>query len=209
MSRASATLAPMTLYNIGDPVDDFCETCASDIVGVCALRSVTLEVTGTVADDVLVVVCPHCGETVSIPAQSEPRLKLAREFAALEKIPARLTQSALDALSVIADRLHTSESLLRSRLFTYYLHRVVVDRRVAARLSRGVDGTLARGTKPRRIEVRVRAALFEAAWPQAQRAGIATKGDLVAGIIALALEDLSGRGDERRAADLQAIAESI
>jgi hypothetical protein len=209
MSRAQTQLAPMVLYNIGDRVDEFCETCARDVVGICQLGSVELEVTGTVVDDVLVVVCPHCDETLSVPAQSEPRLKLGREFAALAKIPARLTQSALDALGVIADRLHTSESLLRSRLFTYYLHRVVADRRVVARLTRRSDGALLRGTKPRRIEVRVRASLFEAAWPRVQRAGITTKGDLVAGIIALALDDLSGRGDQRRAADLQAIAESI
>lgn len=86
----------------------------------------------------LVGVCDVCGEVVSIPHQSAPRLKEAREVPA-EKVEYRLPRELADVLHLIAAEFGVRTDDFTSPLLKFYMREFTRDasfRRRVGRLSR-------------------------------------------------------------------------
>ena len=71
----------MRIWREGDRSEAICPACERRMATRFEVRVVRLEERGIDVPDVLVAVCAGCGGTVSIPAQSAPKLRQARERA--------------------------------------------------------------------------------------------------------------------------------
>lgn len=69
----------MEILKSGDALEAICERCEAVVEGTYEYRPFPLEKSGVVVPNVLVGVCGKCGEIVSLPAQSTPRLMAARD----------------------------------------------------------------------------------------------------------------------------------
>ena len=211
--RAAATplrtdeLEPL-FFVMGDEIKDLCLRCGTTVLATFKVRDVPLAESGTVARDVLLAVCPHCGEATSIPPQSEARLKAARERAADQRIAARVPHVAEDAYLQVADLLGGAESALRSRLFTYYLRLLQTQPELAPQIGQLASGTLSRGPRSRRFELRIHSQVLQPALA-VLRGHVRSHSDLAVGVIALAVRDVMVHGDSERRRALTAIAASI
>lgn len=69
----------MKILKEGNRSEAMCPSCQARVPIQYSYRTVHLDESDIDVKNVLVGVCEECGETVSIPAQSFPRLKEARE----------------------------------------------------------------------------------------------------------------------------------
>ena len=109
-----------------------------------------------VAKDILVGVCDVCKEVVSIPPQSTPAIRAAREVAT-QPIEANLPAAYIDALDLACYRLNpTATPELRKRLLMYYLVRSRTDKRLQRSIGSRRDLAIAQ-SKPikRRLSMKV------------------------------------------------------
>src|SRR5680860_208814 len=111
----------MRILRQGDKGQAICPDCRRRVSTTYNYRSVHLEKTDVVVPNVLVGVCDTCGEVVSIPAQSSPKLKEARESTS-KTFGARIPRHLDDVLHVIADRYSAPNSAFCSLLVRYYLN---------------------------------------------------------------------------------------
>lgn len=196
-------------FEVGDTTPDVCFHCEAEVTATFALRTVKLEQSSVDVDDVLVAVCPTCDRITSIPAQSEPRLREARERAADERMESRVTHAADDAFRAIASELSAHESVLRSRLVTYYLRKLQREPALVELVVQYSRGTLARGPRSARFAARVRDEdLSPVQAALTQRFG-ATYSDLTIGIIGLAASDILVHRTNARAEELRVIAGAL
>ncbi len=77
----------MRMLKSGDPVQAVCARCEAVVEGTYQHRAFPLEESGVVVPNVLVGVCGKCGEIVSLPAQSTPLLKAARDAVRIANNP--------------------------------------------------------------------------------------------------------------------------
>lgn len=195
-------------FEQGDTTPDVCFRCEKEIVATFDLRSMPLEQSGVEVDDVLVAICPDCGQVSSIPAQSEPRLREARERAAAGQLSSRVTHAADDAYRTIAGALGTSDSALRSHLVTYYLREVQREPSLLERIYQYAHGTLSRGRRNQRFVARVQERDIQIVRGLIRDRGV-NESDLATGIIGLAASDLLVDRANQRAQGLRAIANSL
>jgi len=92
----------MKILKEGDRSEAMCHKCQARVPIKYYYRTVHLDESDIDVKNVLVGVCEKCGETVSIPAQSFPRLKEAREKKS-KTIEARVPLELDDIIRVIAD----------------------------------------------------------------------------------------------------------
>ncbi|WP_298268692.1 hypothetical protein [Gemmatimonas sp.] len=192
----------------GDTTLDLCLSCEKEVMARFALRTLRLEQSGVSVDGVLVAVCPECQRITSIPAQSEPRLRDARERAAEDRLESRVTQAAEDAFRTIAHALCAEESALRSKLVTYYLRQLQREPALLDRVRRYAEGTLARGPRMLRFAARIQHADIDPVARLLQSRGV-SRSDLAIGIIGLAASDVLVDGCNSRADDLRVIAGAL
>lgn len=200
-------LAPL-FFEQGDEAPDVCFHCKAEVTAKFDLRTVRLEQSGVDVPDVLVAVCPQCDRITSIPSQSEPRLREARERVADEQLGTRVTHAAEDAFRMLADTLGAPESALRSRLLTYYLRQLRREPQLVERICQYAHGTLARGRRNCRFAARVQSEDLDPVLALS-RVHQVNQSDLTTGIIGLAFSDLLLDGENARAHALRAIADSI
>lgn len=207
-ARARTPKLKPLFFNVGESIIDTCYTCGVTGPATFALRDVPLGATVSDATDVLVAVCNACQSITSIPPQSEPRLKAARERSADERLSARVPRSAEDALMWIADQLEAPDAALRSRLFTFYLRQMASEPALAKLVREQAHGVFALGVRPYRLDVRVRSEVLGPALRIAQANGVSAS-DLAIGVIGVAANDMrSGSSNTRRSA-LEIIASSL
>ncbi|MES3034940.1 MAG: hypothetical protein V4813_13155 [Gemmatimonadota bacterium] len=147
--------------------------------------------------NVLVGVCRVCDETVSLPAQSTPRI------AAVHAQP--VTEHTVRIPLELEDRLHMIASAIGSRLepFTgavcrYALSQFVSDRQFARLICTQATSGGTKGTPGGRLTFRADALLVTQARAVARDAGIRDLSTLLRGAI-LALEALLASPEERAA----------
>jgi hypothetical protein len=170
-------------------------------------RPVALPQTGIEVPDVLVSVCDVCDRTVGIPAQSLPKVQVARERAT-RSVEARIPKELDDALGIISDRLHARPDAFRGALIRYYVTRIARDPAVARHVCELARSHEADGTPGGRISTRIEVNILGEATQRVRALGLRYESDMYRGIILAALLDTFDGGDpanERRAA-LEAIA---
>lgn len=208
MTKATADDLANLFFERGDTTPDVCFQCHMEVVATFDVRTVQLEQSGVQAEDVLVAVCPTCHDITSIPAQSEPRLREARERMVEERLESRVTHAADDAFRAIAAALHTPPSVLRSKLLTYYLRQLRREPALLERVSHYAHGTLSRGLRTQRFTARIQHADIGPVQVLMPRYGI-NQSDLAIGIISLAASDLLVDGAHPRANELRSIASAL
>ncbi|HJM49287.1 MAG TPA: hypothetical protein QGF63_05490 [Alphaproteobacteria bacterium] len=111
-----------------------CEFCQKLVGTTFSYRDVPFSDGPGTVKDILVAVCDQCDSVVSVPAQSTPAIKAARETAIRPievNLPAPFVE-VLDAAAYIIDPQATSG--FRKRLLAYYIHRCAADASVGLRI---------------------------------------------------------------------------
>jgi hypothetical protein len=100
-----------------------------------AYRDVPFSDGSGVVRQILVGVCDRCNEVVSIPPQSTPAIKAARDKAVVS-IEAMLPAVYLDALALACYRIDPGATQdFRKRLLMYYVHRYAGDKGAARQIA--------------------------------------------------------------------------
>ena len=111
----------MKLWKEGDRSRAVCERCKRIVETRFERRTVKLERPAVAVPDVLVAVCTSCGETAVIPAQSSPRLQVARRREAI-RFEARIPMVLDDALRLIAHQFAARHEAFEGSLIRYYFY---------------------------------------------------------------------------------------
>ena len=172
-------------------------------------RTIELEKSKAVVRNVLVGVDPETGEVLTVPAQSTPKLKAAREATKERVLSIRMPRELEDALHLVADRHRATPRQFAPALIRYYLAEASADPTVARRLCKSSTNPLASGACRANLRLRVQPDLFR--WMSEFEAADAdvTKSDLVRGAIVAAAEDVLDAGSEQRRRELEMIARAI
>ncbi len=125
----------MRILKEGDRGQAACPTCEAVVATHYEYRTVHLEQTGVDVENVLVGVCNVCDSTITIPAQSTPKLKEARERK-LVPVNARVPRHLNDVLHLIADHYKVSYSSFCSPMLRYYVHQLATNDQLALRVRR-------------------------------------------------------------------------
>lgn len=188
----------MRILKSGDPLEAICERCGDLVEGTYQYRPFPLEQTGVVVPNVLVGVCGRCGETISLPAQSTPRLKEARERH-MEKVPLRFSRELEDVLGMISASLSAPVAAVPGMLVRYYLEVARRDPAVRRRIVRALDHPILKQPRDVRAAVSVNVDALGAVEQQMAREGVSNRSDLIRGMLMVAGEDvLDNRAPKRR-----------
>lgn len=195
----------MRILREGDRGEGLCPECRRRVATRYTYRTVHLEQSEVDVANVLVGVCELCGETASIPAQSTPKLKEAREEKTVV-LNARIPHHLDDVLRLLADHFDVPSWSFRSGLVRFYLHELAENDGFARRVKRLAESGLAKGPAASKLSVRTSRQLASAAWERAREAGLRTRTGMLKGLILAGYEDvLEGRAP-RRAEVLEGIA---
>jgi hypothetical protein len=170
-------------------------------------RDLTLD-SGVVAKDVLVGVAVDGGEVLTVPAQSTPRLKAARERGKDETFSVRIPAELNDVLWGISEELGANPAKLSPALVRFYLHQATESRALARRRKRLSRHQLASKSPRTKLTVRSTAALLNRVRSMEQEQEV-TRSDLVRGAIMATKEDVFDRPAGERLEQLKAIAEAV
>ncbi len=134
-------------------------------------RPLVLEKTKVTVPNVLVGVCLKCDNTVSVPAQSMPRIKEARQRVMKEQ-NAWISLELEDRLNMMAAELDVRPEPFKGALCRYVLSRIVRDKKFARLVWKHAQSAEAKGTAGARIKFRAEAALAQQAMAVAHESGI-------------------------------------
>jgi len=115
------------------------------VVVVYEYRAVELERTGVTVENVLVGVDTNTGEILTIPAQSTPKLKAARDARKEVVMSVRIPRELGDVLHLVAEYFQTETEHFTPALIRYYLAAAARDERLARRLGQLSRSRLATG----------------------------------------------------------------
>ncbi|HEX9709968.1 MAG TPA: hypothetical protein VGB42_08410 [Candidatus Thermoplasmatota archaeon] len=179
----------MKIWKDGDESRAICPTCERRTGIVFRRRSVELEGPDVRVPDVLVGVCRDCQGVAMIPEQSTPRLRSAIERPK-RTMNARLPGHLIDVLSLLADRWTGGARSSAPALVRFLVHRFAADAALARRVKSHLGDPLAGGAGDDDLSVRVPLHLLIAMDEMAERVGIATRTDVLRGLLVMAKEDL-------------------
>ena len=172
-------------------------------------RPVKLEETGVTVKNVLVGVDVETREILTIPAQSTPKLKAAREARKEKVMSVRVPIELEDVLNLVAEHFQTEPDQFAPALIRYYLAAAANSESLARRLGTLSKSELARGQLRRNLRLRVRRELHDSVGQLASSSEGVNRSDLVRGAILAAKQDvLEGRAKKRRKA-LEAVALAV
>jgi len=170
-------------------------------------RDLTLD-SGLVVRDVLVGVAEDTREVVTVPAQSTPRIRLARQAAKEETFSVRIPLELNDVLWGVCYELGANPTKFNSALIRFYLHEATDDREMARRLKKLSTASLAGRASKTKLTLRSDASLLARVKQVEEREGV-SRSDLVRGAVLAAKEDVFDRPRKQRLAQLRAIAEAV
>jgi hypothetical protein len=181
----------MRLYQDGERSAGICERCRSKVTTRMVYRDYVPTGWDRLVPDVLVAVCDQCGQVVSVPQQSMPRVNEYRKelHPAREGVEARVPRGIVEALELVTATLGGEPKVIRPAVLRYYLNLLAEDPKVARAVKEHSLRGLAAGKAVRRLSVKLYPRQWENAWSAARAAGIANRGQLLRGIAALAADD--------------------
>lgn len=172
-------------------------------------RPVVLEQTGVTVEGVLVGVDVETDDIVTIPAQSTPKLKAAREARKDAVLSVRMPRELEDVLNLVAEYYGTDPEQFTPAVIRFYLARAATDEGTARRLGRLAKSDLATGELRQNLRLRLRRDLHARLGEIAETVEGVNKSELVRGAILAAKEDvLEGRARRRRK-ELEAVALAV
>jgi len=172
-------------------------------------RTIPLAVSRLGVRNVLVGVDAETGEVLTIPAQSTPKLKAAREARKEKVMSVRMPRELDDVLHLVAEYYHTAPEQFTPAVIRYYLAAASTNPGLTRRLGRLSKDRLAKGSLQESLRLRVHAKLHDWIHLTASNTEGVNKSDLVRGAIVAAKQDvLEGRAKKRRR-ELGAIARAV
>lgn len=171
-------------------------------------RDIELD-SGTRVPDVLVGVDEETGEVLTVPPQSTPKIKRARDQTKEETLEARLSRELEDVLGVVADYFEVNESKFTPALIRFYLGEASEQAPLARRLMRLSQRPLAQGRMVKRLRVRCEPRLVDQIRTLTKELDRTTQSDLMRGAILAAKEDVVDRRAKRRSERLSAVASAV
>lgn len=189
----------------GDTGEAICPRCEERVSTHYEYRTLHLEETDVDVENVLVGVCDQCQETVTVPAQSTPKLKVARKKKE-ETVEARVPRPLEDLVFLIADEVGSSGVDFRNQLVRYYLIEIGEKDATARRVRDLAETGLAQAKKDARISVRVDADTLRYAMQRAEEQGVKSQADMIRGILIAGAQDVLGGRATRRRRELERIA---
>jgi hypothetical protein len=182
LTRNEGTAKAKRFLKAGDASRAICPHCKAMRDTVYEYRSVFLTTTKVSVPNVLVGVCRMCDRTISLPAQSTPRIKEAREREIKEQ-NARIPLELEDRLNMMAYSLDIRLEPFKGAVCRYALSRVLTDKRFAQRVWKNAVSAEAKGTPGGRVKFRSEASLPRAAKAIALEAGIDDLSTILRGAI--------------------------
>jgi hypothetical protein len=170
-------------------------------------RDLTLD-SGVVVKDVLVGVAEDTGEVLTVPAQSTPRIKLARMGTKDETFSVRIPFELNDVLWGVSNELGANPTKFNSAMIRFYLHEATDSRSMARRLKRLSASDLATKSSKTRLTLRSNSDLLHRVRQVEEREGV-SRSELVRGAVIAVKEDVFDRPRKGRLAQLRAIAEAV
>jgi predicted DNA-binding protein len=170
-------------------------------------RTLTLD-SGVMVKDVLVGVDRETGEVLTLPAQSTPKVKLAREARKDETFSVRIPTELGDVLWGVSYEFGANPTKFISALIRFYLNEAAEEPSVAKRFKRLSTTELASAASRSRLTVRSGAELLRRLTEVEEREGV-SRSELVRGAVVAAKEDVFDRPVKSRLAQLRAIAEAV
>ena len=171
-------------------------------------RDIELE-SGISVRDVLVGVDATTGEMLTLPAQSTPKIKRARDGAKEQVLTARMPHELDDVLLLVSEHFSVSPAKFSPALIRFYLDEATHDSRLANRLLSLASGRLASARRSSRITVRCGAQLLERLSTLVADLDGASQSDLIRGAIVAAKEDVLEGRTSRRSGRLRAVAAAV
>lgn len=170
-------------------------------------RDLTLD-SGVMIKDILVGVAEDTGEVLTIPAQSTPRIKLARQAAKDETFSVRIPFELNDVLWGVSHEFGANPTKFNSALIRFYLHEATDSRAMARRLKKLSASNLAAKSSKTRLTLRSDSDLLNRVKQVEEREGV-SRSALVRGAVIALKEDVFDRPRKGRLAQLRAIAEAV
>lgn len=170
-------------------------------------RDITLD-SGVRVRNVLVGVDEETGEVLTIPAQSAPKIRSAREGLKDATFTVRLPSELDDLLWLVSDHFRVNPSKFTPALIRFYLDEATEKPGLARRLVRLAEGPLARQKLTQKVTLRTRSRLLEKVRTIAER-NDSTQSDLVRGAVIAAKEDVIDGKAKRRADRLRSLAAAV
>lgn len=194
---AGAAPGKIRFLNAGDRSRAICGHCATMRDIEYQYRPLVLEKTKVTVPKVLVGACLVCEQTVSVPAQSTPRIKEARQRQMKEQ-NARISFELEDRLNMIAAEVDARPEPFKGALFRYALERVVHDKLFARQVWKQAQSSAQKGTAGARVKFRAELDLPQQAMVLASVAGVHDLSSVLRGAI-LAVDGLLARPKQREA----------
>ena len=173
---------PVRYLKAGDRSRAICRHCKAMRDIEYAYRAVLLEKTQVTVPNVLIGFCLTCDNTVSVLAQSMPRLKEARQRVMKEQ-NTRISLELEDRLNMMAFELDARPEPFKGALCRYALARVVRDKKFVRLVAKCAESNDASGTAGARLKFRAEAALPESALRVAAHVGVTDLSALLRGAI--------------------------
>ncbi|MYA33957.1 MAG: hypothetical protein F4164_08905 [Gemmatimonadales bacterium] len=172
-------------------------------------RTVELEKSNTTVRNVLVGVDAETGEVLTVPAQSTPKLKAARDATKENVMSVRMPRELDDVLHLVADHYRAAPKPFASAVIRYYLTLASSDADMARRLIALSVSRLATGRCQKNLRLRVQPELLVRLRGVAVATDGVTGSDLVRGAIMAAKEDVLDDRAKQRQRALGAIAQAV
>jgi hypothetical protein len=163
---------------------------------------------GVLVKDVLVGVDEKTDEVLTIPPQSTPKIKTAREKIKEKVLSVRIPCELDDVLWVVSDHLDTSPSRFTSVLVRYYLTAAMDNSGLARRLSKLSQSELAKSPCRSTLKLRSESAFLDAVKALGKQQNISTT-DVVRGAVLVAFEDIVENKAVQRTKELRSIASAL
>ena len=149
-------------------------------------RSVRLEKSDATVKDVLVGVDAETGEVLTVPVQSTPKLKAAREATKEKVMSVRTPRELDDVLHLVAEHYRADPKQFSPAVIRYYLVLASTDASLVRRLCKLSKSRLATGKCQKNLRLRVQQNLLNWAGEVALATEDITKSDLIRGAIVAA-----------------------
>lgn len=196
----------MRIWKAHDTSVGICHKCEDQVDTCFEYQTVRLEKPRVDVPSVLVGVCQQCGSVVTIPQQSAPKLRSARERS-LRSVESRIPLELEDAIGLIALEFDARPEPFKGALARYYLDRLCREPELVERVAKASRSPLATGSPGGRFTFRCESDLREAALHRAFAGGIKNWATLVRGLLVLATDEvLRGQISKRVHSDLHVLA---
>lgn len=197
---------PIAMFREGDLSEAICYTCHGWREERFEYRTIRLKKSKVDVKDVLVGVCTTCDSTVTVPHQSTPKIKEARESVPV-RVDVRLPKEMRDVLWLLADEFGVAPEAFAGGVLRYYLALIAKDAKLARRVRKLTASLDAEGTPGGRLAFRLKGSLLARALESVHKVHESPdQSGLIRGIILAVRDDVFTRPIAARRGELQAIA---